>query len=1547
MYIDTQALLSFTSFKAAWNYPEAQLTGMFYANNITVITTSERPFNEDPSILFYYGPANMTALNINLSGQYTNAPHTEWSLWYNSNVLWVPNDSIPHIFQHQNLTLKISNNTAGTKYITIATFQTYNIYRPVQVYFDSVYSPGMDKPYNPVFVLFGSTNAKLYLSNVLFENSVTVERIFVLVLFQQSILNNIAINNSSQIGYPVIFTQYLIAFVVSNITFSNIVVPKSAATQLFLLGNFDFTYTVISFISMKNWSISNSQILYNVNPLNQMIIANGSYEGLSLSDSSTLYSSGTVQSMVFTNHTFSTVSDDTYVSASVILKLDLIDLNSTQDSIISDVSITNSEVSIIKFGSTVNKPPASKNIIIQNINYLNSNIQASRSLIDTSNIKSNESVSFAFINIIFSNVSFVTIGNLFLLKHHIPVSISIINSSFTNLTSSVITVDSLGSENISLNTKISFDNWTFSNINTKFGSMINTENNAVVTIKNSKFTNIFTYEEAAILYAGFQKTSVSFTNCIFQNNSAVQGTLFVIQSESVVVCTNWTIINNFGVTNAIVETSTNGYFMFYNSVFSENYAINYPFGELLDGANLWIISNSSILNNEALSVDSVKYELTTRWYKLCFVSGLFSQYILTNNILVSSNYRLALIQLILSSLSIQDGSTISNQNILFNILMSSLIFSDSKISNVSNSIQLSSSNMTVINTNFIQILNDDSTDFIFMNLDSSLTINSSLFVNSSTSIINSRNSMIQANDITFYGISSPSSLWRIANSNKVLISKVKIEYCTSVYALFVIDQSVNVALSSLSGMIMNETLVQITNSNLTLLDSINVYQFYQVLVIKNSKINMVSNWNFTENGQKLLKFGGAVFISDSMLNISNSIFKNNTAINGGAISFEWRSLEMWNLTITNSIFESNTGVTQGGGIYYNYNRPILQNIIFKNNSAEYGLDIASYPVKIIMSNSSTSQMIINDMASGIVYNKIINLAIMDYDEQIMILNNINQVQISPVNRSIVTMKGVSTALLKRGISTFSNIIADTKPGSANILFQASSKAIDLSKIKDVYFEVNNNIITTNFRFCKPGEIQQSDNTCALWSPGTYSFYWNSTQCLLCPQNAAWLGGTQIYVDSGFWRKSSNTSTIVPWINAKACKGGYIDQIDAPVECEIGYTGILCSDWGIINGTKYEKVSDTTCQKCPNPALNAIRVVGMIILIFLFITWIIIVNIRKTKESQMSILLRILTNYLQLISWTMSFNIKYPSSLIQLLSPFKDIGSSSEVFLSFDWFVTDFELKGPFGSNRMFKIFLTAFLPLILLIIFAVIWMILKLIRKTIVPNLQRNIIISFISIVFLLHPRLVQNSFTVFECVKIDSDDNRTIVNIEIIWFSSSHIKWMIAIALPILIVWVISMPLIALILLFKNYKKDSDNKVKQYFLILYQGLKEEWFYWEFVNTLRKALILIAISILSTVSIVYKIVISSIVLIISMRVQQRLRPYKDEANNEIELRAIIASFITVITGIIYVQDNQIELFNTAMFIIIVIINSWFLLEWMYLFSLWMQHKYRIFKIVSL
>ena len=82
-------------------------------------------------------------------------------------------------------------------------------------------------------------------------------------------------------------------------------------------------------------------------------------------------------------------------------------------------------------------------------------------------------------------------------------------------------------------------------------------------------------------------------------------------------------------------------------------------------------------------------------------------------------------------------------------------------------------------------------------------------------------------------------------------------------------------------------------------------------------------------------------------------------------------------------------------------------------------------------------------------------------------------------------------------------------------------------------------------------------------------------------------------------------------------------------------------------------------------MNAFKVVGLCLLVILFLTIQIIMNLRKKEESQISILMRILTNYLQVITAVLSFNIKFPSTLTDVFTPFDKIGSSSEPFVSLD------------------------------------------------------------------------------------------------------------------------------------------------------------------------------------------------------------------------------------------------------------------------------------------
>ena len=157
------------------------------------------------------------------------------------------------------------------------------------------------------------------------------------------------------------------------------------------------------------------------------------------------------------------------------------------------------------------------------------------------------------------------------------------------------------------------------------------------------------------------------------------------------------------------------------------------------------------------------------------------------------------------------------------------------------------------------------------------------------------------------------------------------------------------------------------------------------------------------------------------------------------------------------------------------------------------------------------------------------------------------------------------------------------------------------------------------------------------------------------------------------------------------------------------------------------------------------VVGVAILVFLFYMVLMILNIKKRKDSTVSILLRILTNYLQLVVTSFSFELRFPDGLLHSLSPMIRVGDVQQTFLSFDCFILDTEIKGSFESNSIFKLFILSILPLLLFVIVGMIWIILKVLKPKWVPEMARNLAISFITIVFILHPTLALNSLTIFQ----------------------------------------------------------------------------------------------------------------------------------------------------------------------------------------------------------
>ncbi|CAI2379456.1 unnamed protein product [Moneuplotes crassus] len=1538
IYIDFHAMMGGFWMNINCNYPEAYLEGKITSKNITAVNPVDRVAPFRVPLFVTSGPEDIYLEDTNLLiwGS-LNEDRAPIETTVTSDCM--PDDDKDNTFTFVGTKMTLTDNPGEDKFINQYVDIVQNAYRKFIVSYISNEFTNMYRMSYPSILVYSNPMTEVSLVNSTFTNVTTINGGIMVTLIKSILIENVIFKDCDEFTFATINLLEADSLTIKNLTHQNVSGIGSSFERYVRIKMNSGGIVDLKSVNFLNCDIKLRPAVYLEGAVAKLQLKHSNFENVKVGTSNSIIVAQDVSTLEFENCTFTSITSSIPNDEdNLIFNIQNLDLDSAENSTISVITVRSSQISFLSFNSIQGILSSAVHIGFSSLTFEDCAFTSSISMLSLGGLETKEEISFSFTGLTYQNISFISQGNLMKFQHQMNTPVAITNSTFTNISAGNIHIESANKNNQELTTRVAFSSCTFSQIDDNYGSLMEVYEGARVTIEDSNFQEIYTLEEGAVIFAGNRKAQIEIRNSTFRENSAVTGGVFNIESSSVIKVYDSLFSNNFAVQACVIYAVNFGSFEIYNTTVTQNNAVANSFARIFDAPTTSIINNSTIYENNGLTSEEVTSELTIACSKLCFLSEKFKAYLLANpNVysIVSSSY---VIQVIIGALEINNFSNFYHDSEILDVSDSTLTIQNMDFHNLSevhNVIKVSSSTVSMDTVKFYEIesATSSTTPLIRFAYECVLTLNNLEYYNSSAAFLSISASLGNISMLSFHEVhvntSNPRPIIELdGNTEMLILDWYVVNTSTSSEYLVTSDHNSVVSIKNMTFTGIRQSPISFSSCTIGTMDQININSCSRGIVLLQSSFSQITNSSFNELGSSSIQSGGAIFIKDCNGSISDSNFMSNTAITGAAIDFSCSLTSVCQSSLINNTFTDNKAVSKGGALHYDMFRPILQDNTFLYNSAPYGPDIASYPIQIKKKGTKGGTLFLSDVGSGIKYQNTLTFAFYDHDEQILSLDSSSQITISG-NSTGSSVLGVKAVKVTSGEAIFDDLQFISAPGAQTVLYDIESGGLDLQKLKIVYGDTyQQEKISVNFRYCQPGE--HNTTSCEECSPGTYSFTWNSTQCLKCIEDATCEGGKEVSINPGYWRKHTNSTDITECPNKDACNGGFSETDRFPVNCAAGYQGYLCTQCISDDQSRYGQVDSFVCEKCPEPILNALRVIGISTAVIIFLCLLIFMNIRKKDESQKSILMRILTNHLQLTTLTFAYNMKFPDIFLDLLSPLSRVNSSSQSIVSFDCFASESQLKLFTPSIAILKVGLSALSPLILLSGCLIFFLICHSLFPRYFSDFKRNMVVSIISIVYFLHPTISTSAFGIFQCIEVGEGESRMRLDLNIGCYSSDHLIWAFSLGLPMIIVWVIGAPLLALRILYKHRTSLRELQTKRYLIVMYQGFKEKYYYWEILNMARKILLLGINVFLPESSTTAKGGLAIIIVCFLYRLQIQCYPFKMIHNNNLELTSSVATGVTLTAGLIFASDETHDILDFCIFIFICILNLKFFLNWTYL-----------------
>ena len=1170
----------FTTYSLSWNYPEAHLLNEVYINNLSGV----EPHQFYQAILVANTlPANFTASNIDCRNFYTNNLAIDACLIYFFVETWIPVDSINQYSEFNGVMISHPKSPDGNGINFIGMLFYTPHYRLMHPSMNNMTLVDIVEVSNfNNFGIWGSFTEQTYLSNFYFKNVTSTTYATNFRYLAHIYCENFTFVNTSGMPHEMINFDTNLNISMKNIVVTDYETASPVSTSILTFIGLPTSVIIIEQLYVANVILNSAPfVLVTTEPL-QFILKDGKYQNIWIEQELSMFDFRNLGTFSISNQTFenvnSIVSSD---SSSDLININSFNTQTTTQAVISDIYITKSTVSFSKINSISGLPTVLKFMDISNIEYFSCSFPSFRALFTTLGIFGDINLELKFTNLTFKDIIFEKGGEIIHIQHLLPSPVQILASTFENITAGRIKVNTFRRNISGIKTRTLFKDWKFLLINSPINSFISTESESIVEVMTSNFSKFSSINQISGIFNSLTNSIVSISDSLFNENSAHIASLFKVESNSLLQWVNWTITNNFSLKNGIMEVNSGGKLELTNWKIYNNYAIESPIGLIFETVDNWVIDNSEIYFNEALSNETVLSEVLTQCKVLWFLESNMKTYLASTN-MSSFKTSHAAIELIFGNIIIQNLTHFHDQKAILRSFLSSVTMLNSTVSNIiieQTIIEIVSSTMIFENMLIENIMNSVNSTFILITSDSVLNATSINYLNSQSTLFNVQSSQAYISFINYTNINDGRELINIYSWSYIHISNIKLVNTSAISEFMItIDLSQNITIENIIVQSSYHSLFMIVKSEVTAIKSVQISNNKEPFKIINSKVLLVSHSIFMKNGEITKLSGGAINLYNTEIEMFNWSFTQNIAKTGGAIAFLCNSILKCQLKINQSSFMNNIGVEKGGAIYYNYNYPSVNDTYFEANTAQYGPNIGSYPVRIGLMNDTLHQnIIIRDVGSGLPIKETLTLALLDYNNQVMNLDSSSQIKILAKDFKIAKIGGINTVSTKEGMAIFNSISSISQSWTTSAEFLLSSNTIDSQKVKIVFQNnLNQQELIIKFRDWSPGE-KIDGNEWKVCAAGTYSVFSNSTECTKCIANAEWLGGQQISVRSGYWRRFQNSTFISQWLNEKACQGGYNEESSHPINCEQGYTGNLWAKCLVQDGIKYQNMNGYECK----------------------------------------------------------------------------------------------------------------------------------------------------------------------------------------------------------------------------------------------------------------------------------------------------------------------------------------------------------------------------------